>query len=176
MCPSISPKIPLFCREITSLLLQAKPRFGKDEKSLIGIQHDPLCLLGSGSWSEFSACGYILQSYNSNNAGEQITKTIAYLSKRRDKTGYGAAKRGGYHIGSGGIESSNKFISNVRLKRSGAWWYTTHANNILKLRCAKYNGTYDRIMDNFRNKNKNIGSNKNNRGLQLVVNNSCKNR
>jgi len=113
---------------------------------------------------------------SSNDAGEQIKKTIGYLSKRKDKTGYGAAKRGGYHIGSGGIESSNKFISNVRLKRSGAWWYPTHANNILKLRCAKYNGTYDRIMENFRNKNNHIGSNENNRRLHLVVNNSCKNR
>jgi hypothetical protein len=83
---------------------------------------------------------------SSDSAKEQIEKTIGYLSDRTDKAKYGALKRGGYHIGSGGIESSNKFISNVRLKRSGAWWYPTNANNILKLRCAKYNGTFDRVM------------------------------
>lgn len=63
---------------------------------------------------------------------------------------YGAAKRGGYHIGSGAIESANKFIAHVRLKRSGAWWYISNANNILKLRCAKYNGTYDRIIQKYK--------------------------
>lgn len=60
---------------------------------------------------------------------------------------YGAARRAGYHIGSGAIESANKFISHVRLKRSGAWWYETNGNNILKLRCAKYNKTYDKIIE-----------------------------
>jgi hypothetical protein len=113
---------------------------------------------------------------SSDDAREQINKTIGYLSKRRDKTSYGALKRGGYHIGSGGIESSNKFICNIRLKRSGAWWYPTNANNILKLRCAKYNGTYDRIMAEARKQNKSIGSHKNAGKLRLVVNNSCKNR
>lgn len=63
---------------------------------------------------------------------------------------YGAARRAGYHIGSGAIESANKFISHVRLKRSGAWWYETNANNILKLRCAKYNKTYDKIMEVYK--------------------------
>ncbi|MDP2815675.1 MAG: hypothetical protein Q8O19_03240, partial [Rectinemataceae bacterium] len=46
-------------------------------------------------------------------------------------------------IGSGAIESANKFISNIRLKRSGAWWEVDYANNILKLRCARYNSKYD---------------------------------
>jgi len=105
-------------------------------------------------------------------AREQIDKTIGYLSERTDKTNYGALKRGGYHIGSGGIESSNKFISNVRLKRSGAWWYPTNANNILKLRCAKYNGTFDRIMAEAKKKNKPICSQKELCQLRLVVNNS----
>jgi len=84
----------------------------------------------------------------SDAAKDQIEKTVRYLSDRKDMINYGSLKRGGYHIGSGGIESSNKFISNVRLKRSGAWWYPTNANNILKLRCAKYNKTFDRIMEN----------------------------
>ena len=82
-----------------------------------------------------------------DEAKDQIQKTVRYLSERKDMVNYESLKRGGYHIGSGGIESSNKFIANVRLKRSGAWWYTSNANNILKLRCAKYNKTFDRIME-----------------------------
>ena len=109
---------------------------------------------------------------SSDSAKEQIDKTIDYLTERTDKCNYGALKRGGYHIGSGGIESSNKFISNVRLKRSGAWWYPTNANNILKLRCAKYNGTFDKIMAEAKRKNKPIYSQKELGELRLVVNNS----
>ncbi|MGA2402146.1 MAG: ISKra4 family transposase [Syntrophobacteraceae bacterium] len=86
----------------------------------------------------------------SPEAGKQIEATLQYLTKHKDKLDYGAARQGGFHVSSGAIESSNKFISHVRLKRSGAWWYPSNANNILKLRCAKYNGTYDRIMKRYR--------------------------
>ena len=85
----------------------------------------------------------------SSEAEEKITGAVRYLSKRKDLVNYGAARRAGYHLGSGAIESANKFISHVRLKRSGAWWYITNANNILKLRCAKYNGTYDNIIRKY---------------------------
>jgi hypothetical protein len=83
-------------------------------------------------------------------AEKQISTTIQYLSKHRARLDYGTARRGGYHIGSGAIESANKFIAHVRLKRSGAWWYPSKANNILKLRCAKANGTFDRIIKLYR--------------------------
>jgi hypothetical protein len=86
----------------------------------------------------------------SPEAGKQIEATLQYLTKHKNRLDYGGAKRGGFHIGSGAIESANKFIGHVRLKRSGAWWYPSNANNILKLRCAKYNGTYDKIMERYR--------------------------
>ncbi len=82
----------------------------------------------------------------SAEAGKQISTTIQYLSKHRGRLDYGTARRGGYHIGSGAIESANKFVAHVRLKRSGAWWYPSKANNILKLRCARANGTFDRVV------------------------------
>jgi hypothetical protein len=85
----------------------------------------------------------------SPEAQEKIAEVIRYLSKRKDQVNYGSAKRAGYQLGSGAIESANKFIGHVRLKRSGAWWYITNANNILKLRCAKYNGTYDNIIRKY---------------------------
>jgi uncharacterized protein with PIN domain len=108
----------------------------------------------------------------SEAAKEQIDKTVGYLGERKDMINYGTLKRGGFHIGSGGIESSNKFISNVRLKRSGAWWYPTNANNILKLRCAKYNKTFDQIMAKRNMKDENSGASEKFFKLHLVVNNS----
>jgi hypothetical protein len=82
----------------------------------------------------------------SAQAEKQISTTIQYLGQHSGRIDYGAARRGGYHIGSGAIESANKFIAHVRLKRSGAWWYPSKANNILKLRCARTNGTFDRVV------------------------------
>lgn len=109
---------------------------------------------------------------NCDEAKKKIKKTLRYLSKQKERVNYGSLKRGGYHIGSGGIESSNKFIANVRLKRSGAWWYPSNANNILKLRCAKYNGTFDRIMEKIRKKKGRIDFYKKTPELRLVKNNS----
>jgi len=95
-------------------------------------------------------CGIKRMEASSPEAKEKIKDVLRYLSNHKDKMDYGAAKRAGYHIGSGAIESANKFIGHVRLKRSGAWWYKTNANNILKLRCAKYNRTYDRIIQKYK--------------------------
>ena len=46
-----------------------------------------------------------------------------------------------------------------------------NVNNILKLRCAKYNGTFDRIMAELKRKNKSIYSPKELGKLRLVVKN-----
>lgn len=76
---------------------------------------------------------------------------VNYLSNHQHRIDYGKQRRGGFPIGSGAIESANKFISHVRLKRSGAWWRVEYANNILKLRCAKYNGKFDEFFDSYEN-------------------------
>lgn len=55
-------------------------------------------------------------------AAEEIAKLIPYLQRHQERLDYRFARKGGYPMGSGGIESANKFICHVRLKRSGAWW------------------------------------------------------
>ncbi len=55
----------------------------------------------------------------------------------------------GLPIGSGGIESANKHICHVRLKRSGAWWLVENGNTMLRLRCALYNGTFDTVLNGY---------------------------
>jgi hypothetical protein len=69
-------------------------------------------------------------SSEKEGVAEKIDKFYTYLKNNCTKMNYDTAKRGGYHIGSGAIESANKFISHVRIKRSGAWWYKENANNI----------------------------------------------
>ncbi len=100
---------------------------------------------------------------------DKIDTFYNYLENHGEKMYYGPAKRGGYHIGSGAIESANKFISHVRLKRSGAWWYIPNANNILKIRCAKYNGTYDKVIEQYkRDDQERIKNKKFRRNLRIV--------
>ena len=61
----------------------------------------------------------------------------------------GPLRRGGYPWGSGGMESANKCICHVRLKRSGAWWYEDRSNQMLALRWAKYNGTFAQVFTRY---------------------------
>ncbi len=109
---------------------------------------------------------YALADFQDNNAAHVIAglnrmkcktaeaKTerdnlVNYLKTNKVRIEYGRLRRGGYPLGSGAIESANKFISNIRLKRSGAWWKVDYANNILKLRCAKYNSKFDSFFDQY---------------------------
>lgn len=80
-------------------------------------------------------------------AQDSCRKLIEYLAEHSGRVDYGKLRRGGYPLGSGAIESANKFICHVRLKRSGAWWKVENANNILKLRCAKYNDKFDSMFE-----------------------------
>ena len=88
----------------------------------------------------------------SEEAAKAIANCWAYLHEHRGRTHYRKLRRGGYPLGSGGIESSNKLICHVRLKRSGAWWYEGNSNHMLALRCAKYNGTLDQVFTRYRQK------------------------
>jgi len=81
----------------------------------------------------------------SDEARKAIDNCWIHLDTHRGRTTYRKLRRGGYPLGSGGMESANKFICHVRLKRPGAWWYETNSNQMLALRCAKYNGTFDQV-------------------------------
>jgi Uncharacterised protein family (UPF0236) len=89
----------------------------------------------------------------SDEAAKAIENGWIHLQEHRDRMHDGKLRRGGYPLGSGGIESSNKFICHVRLKRSGAWWYEANSNRMLALRCAKYNGTFNQVLEKDRQRN-----------------------
>ncbi len=86
----------------------------------------------------------------SDEALKAIDNCWVYLGDHRGRTHYRKFRRGGYPLGSGGMESANKFICHVRLKRSGAWWYEVNSNQMLALRCAKYNGTFQHVFTRYR--------------------------
>src|SRR5499427_8481065 len=86
----------------------------------------------------------------SDEALTAIDNCWIYLQAHRSRTHYRTLRRGGYPLGSGCMESANKCICHVRLKRSGAWWYEDRSNQMLALRCAKYNGTFDQVFARLR--------------------------
>ena len=86
----------------------------------------------------------------SEEALKAIDNCWIHLNEHRGRTMYRKLRRGGYPLGSGGMESANKLICHVRLKRPGAWWYETSSNEMLALRCAKYNGTFDQVFARLR--------------------------
>jgi hypothetical protein len=86
----------------------------------------------------------------SDAAAAALANLQEYLDTHRHRLPTGSQRRGGYPLGSGGIEAAHKFIAHVRLKRSGAWWYQATSNHMLALRCAKYNGTYERVFGRYR--------------------------
>jgi len=86
----------------------------------------------------------------SKDAEEEIRRLIVYLDNNRKRIHYGGDRKGGYPIGSGGIESANKYICHTRMKRSGAWWLKENGNEMLRIRCAIYNETYDKVFEKYK--------------------------
>jgi len=48
---------------------------------------------------------------------------------------------------------ANKFLSHTRIKRSGAWWVDENGNAMLWIRCALYNGTFQRVFEHYKQQN-----------------------
>jgi hypothetical protein len=93
--------------------------------------------------------GLLRMTPRSPEAEEAIRAFSIFLAGQRGRAGYAALRRRGLPRGSGGIESANKLICHVRLKRSGAWWLEANGNAMLRIRCAIYNGTFDQIFADY---------------------------
>jgi hypothetical protein len=85
----------------------------------------------------------------SSAAEESIRRLSIYLAGQAGRVGYDELRRRGLPRGSGGIESANKLICHVRLKRSGAWWLEANGNAMLRIRCALYNGTFKQVFADY---------------------------
>lgn len=99
----------------------ARAQYG--EKSIEGLEcvESTICRIFFAEVSNVIGGLRRMQPKNSE-AADEIPKLIGYLDKDRERIHYKGDRIGGYPIGSGGIESANKFICHTRMKRSGAWW------------------------------------------------------
>ena len=126
----------------------AKAQFGEGELKARQWAEAILSLL---SFSEMDDVLSILREMDprTEEAGEKIGKLAGYLEKNRDRIHYETDREDGYPIGSGGIESSHKYVCHTRMKRSGAWWVKESGNGMLRIRCAVANGTYERVFEHY---------------------------
>lgn len=131
----------------------AKMQYGQEEYEQVLWIESVMARLNFGE-VESVIWGLNRMKPSSKEAEEGIRKLIEYLKDNAHRIDYQAFKRGGYPRGSGGIESANKFICHVRMKRSGAWWYVIKGNKMLKLRCAFYNDTFDEVFARYKRLNK----------------------
>ena len=79
-----------------------------------------------------------------------VRKCHRYLSERRTHLNYPDALANDLPIGSGEIESAHRYITQQRLKRSGAWWRVDHAEYMLALRINRQNGDWAAYWDRLR--------------------------
>ena len=130
----------------------AKAQYG--EKSIKGLQwvEGTICRLFYAEVGNVIG-GLSRMEPKDDIAKEEIRKLIGYLINNRDRVHYQSDRKGGYPIGSGGIESANKFICHSRMKRSGAWWVEETGNEMLRIRCAIYNGTYEKVFEKCKQAN-----------------------
>jgi hypothetical protein len=85
----------------------------------------------------------------SKKGADEIRKLINYLLANEERIDYAVNRQEGYPTGSGGMESAHKAICHTRIKRSGAWWLEESCNEMLRIRCALYNETFDRVFDEY---------------------------
>lgn len=123
----------------------ADVHFGKDKaKKNIWLENSKSRLMNDDV--EGIIHGLKRMTYRNKNEEELSTSLQNYLESNKERMNYGTLKSQGLTIGSGGMESANKSVSHIRLKRNGCWWKPSHANEILRLRCAKANGTLNNFL------------------------------
>ena len=128
----------------------AKAQYDNSEQAQEWVEATLICLY-------MGKVGHVLGGLRrmqptSEEARKAIDNCWVYLNEHRGRTTYRQFRRGGYPLGSGGMESANKCIYHVRLKRSGAWWYEESSNQMLALRCAKYNGTFNQVLTRYQHR------------------------
>lgn len=83
----------------------------------------------------------------SPSAEETKRKELAYLTKHAHRMRYKTFQEAGYHIGSGVMESSCRWVVQQRMKGSGMRWSSAGAESMLHLRTAWCSRSHSELMD-----------------------------
>ena len=73
-----------------------------------------------------------------------------YYVSNRNHMRYDEYRNKGWYIGSGSIESANKYIIAQRLKQSGMIWSKNSANALIWTRCKYFEGEWDAFWNSIK--------------------------
>ncbi len=117
--------------------------------TLLGLPPDWLprqqeALLARGPWETLRAlAGLVRHPGWSDEQAEGGQRCFGSVWHNRQRMGYAAARRQGYPIGSGRIESAIKQVLQARAKGPGMRWAHDHLQVVLNARCAELNGDWE---------------------------------
>ena len=74
-----------------------------------------------------------------------LRELYSYFDSRRERIRYAVFKEKGYPIGSGAIESANKYAVQSRTKQAGMRWSIPNANAVIQLRNNYISGEWDNL-------------------------------
>lgn len=87
----------------------------------------------------------IYEETKSDEVKELIYKDINYFDSNKERMNYKKYREEGYAIGSGAVESANKYVVQRRLKIPGSIWTVQNADAMAHLRAEYINGNMDKI-------------------------------
>lgn len=125
-----------------------KSIFGEKEESKVKEFVSPLKeLLWNGR--VLDVCANLLNLVKEHPKKEtEIRNLYSYYYTRQTKMRYDEFQKLGYFIGSGAVESANKYLVQQRLKQAGMKWLIKGAHSILKLREKVYEGSWASVWTN----------------------------
>lgn len=125
-----------------------KSIFGEKEEIKIKEFVSPLKeLLWNGK--VLDVCASLLNLIKEHPKKEtEIRNLYSYYHTRQNKMRYDEFRKLGYFIGSGAVESANKYLVQQRLKQAGMKWLVKGAQSILKLREKVYEGSWASVWSN----------------------------
>ena len=74
---------------------------------------------------------------------EEIVKQAEYFATNASRMRYPTFRAQGLFVGSGVVEAGCKTVIGSRLKRSAMFWTVRGANDIIALRCSRFNGRFE---------------------------------
>ncbi len=74
---------------------------------------------------------------------EEIVKQAEYFATNASRMRYPTFRAQGLFVRSGVVEAGCKTVIGSRLKRSGMFWTVRGANDIIALRCSRFNGRFE---------------------------------
>jgi hypothetical protein len=132
---------------VEHLWTTARTLFGENQHERCARWVEPLeRMLWEGKVSEVLSW---LRAEIQKKPGDQtpLVELHTYFSSNEKIMDYPRYRQAGYYIGSGVVESANKYIVAARMKLSGMRWTGDQANALLWLRCRYFEGRWDEFWD-----------------------------